>query len=80
MKNKEVIDKLQEFYLKQDPKLVARALASCMIDYNRLVNYDKLGKNEKFNFDLRVRSNADTLRKFVEYGAGEFKLLAVNSD
>ncbi len=64
--NKEIVDALQEYFLQQDPKIVARLLANFFIDFNRLVNIDKLPEMEKFWLRRRIQHNVDQLHKFVK--------------
>ena len=65
MDNKEVARMLIEYLLKQDPKDVAKALAACMIDFNRLMHAEILGDNERENLFLRIRMNVEELYKFL---------------
>lgn len=52
--NKQVIDELQEYYLKQDPKVIARALANMMIDMNRIHYLELLSSYEKKALNLEL--------------------------
>jgi|GEM_PF-3074168 hypothetical protein len=78
--NKEVVEALTKYYLEQDPILVARALASMLIDMNRIQNIKLLSKSEKENLFIRLRLNVAQLHDFIENGpADEFKLFTMNS-
>ncbi|HMG13869.1 MAG TPA: hypothetical protein VK590_00410 [Saprospiraceae bacterium] len=65
MNNKEVIKRLTEYFLKQDPKDIAKALSACMIDFNRLMHADSLGEIERANLFMRVRLNVEELQRFL---------------
>lgn len=82
MKNKEVLDKLQYYYLTQcDPQVVARALASAMIDYHRLTDLENLPEKELKCLEQRIVLNATELESFIEHGpTGTLKIHAINSD
>lgn len=71
--NKEVIDALENYFMQQDPKIIARTLAACMIDFNRLMNFDELGKNEQECLRYRLQKNMEELGKFVENDPTENK-------
>ncbi len=66
--NKEVIDDLQAYFLKQDPKDIARTLAGLMIDFQRFVNYENLGKNEQECLLFRMQKNVEELQRFIREG------------
>ena len=66
--NKEIIEKLIAYYKKQDVDIIYRVLANCMIDFNRLDTIDKLPIEEKTMLQLRIKLNAQELRKFVKEG------------
>ncbi len=82
MKNIEVIDKLQKYFMEECNLLsVCRSLACAMIDFNRLAHIDELPEKEKKLLNLRIKLNADELHKFVEDGPrGTLKLHLMNSD
>jgi len=65
MQNKDVIDKMQNYFLQQDPASVARILAAVMIDLNRLSNIKLLGKDEKASLLNRLKLNAYQVQKFA---------------
>lgn len=66
MNNKEVIGKLIEYYLTQDPKMIARVLANCMVDFNRLTHYQGLSPDELERLEGRLKFNDEALRKFAK--------------
>lgn len=66
--NKKVINELQEYFLKQDPKIVARFLANMMIDLNRLYSIEELSENERKCLEFRMEHNIQQLRNFAKYG------------
>lgn len=82
MDNKEVLDKLQKYFLDQcDPKVVARSLASCMIDFNRLHYYDNLSESQAKNLNYRIYEMVKELHKFIKDGPdGELKIKIVNPE
>jgi coenzyme F420-reducing hydrogenase delta subunit len=63
--NKEIIYLLQEYYLKQDPKIIARCLANMMIDLNRLQHFSYLSSNEAISLMVRMEKNAEQISKFI---------------
>lgn len=65
MTNKELIEKLQAYFLKQDPKVVTRILANMYIDVNRWSNSHKLSVREKNLLKLRASLNNMELEKFA---------------
>lgn len=71
--NKEVIDQLQDYFLKQDPKDVARLLANMMIDMHRVATVCSLPEDEQESLSTRIQINSSTLQEFVENGfKGDF--------
>ncbi len=79
--NKEVIDALQEYFLKQDRKKIARALANCMIDIQRFVNFDSLPEHEASLLITRAVANSKEIIDFVkEKKHHVLKLWEVSSD
>ncbi len=63
--NKEIINELEKYFLDQEPKIIARILAAMMIDMNRLMNLDSLGKNEKECLLIRMQANKNELNRFA---------------
>jgi hypothetical protein len=81
MDNKEVIDRLQAYYLTQDPSVVARALASILIDMNRLKHFGELGDKEAQCLEIRLNLMMDELQDFVKNGPRhDMKIIKMNSD
>ncbi len=79
--NKEVIDRLIEYLLTQDPKIVARSLANAMIDFNRMYHLLDLPLNERNNLLNRIEKNSKEVRRFAEHGPdGDLKLHNIPSD
>lgn len=68
MENKEVVQKLIEYYRKQDIEVVYRTLANCQIDYNRLDTIEHLAQEERTMLLTRIKFNAVALRKFIREG------------
>jgi len=66
--NKEVIQKLTQYFMNQDKSLVCRLLANAMIDYNRIYNSDILPDDELENLNFRIRQNSNELKKFIDNG------------
>lgn len=70
MENKEIIKKLTRYFLKDcDPKVVAKLLAACLVDINRIRHFEHLPDSEKENLMLRINHNSDELLDFVKNGA-----------
>lgn len=66
MNNKEVVDKLQEYYLTQDIQTVTRLCANFAIDINRFYYFEKLSIEEKFNLIQRTKHNLNINLKVIE--------------
>lgn len=66
--NKEIIDKLQAYYLKQDPKEVARVLAALTIDISRFATFNDLDDEAKASLIYRTNLNHNQLVKFIKDG------------
>lgn len=66
--NKTLINELQEFFIKQDPAIVARILAGTMIDMHRIMCIDSLGENEKECLLVRMKANQNELIRFAKEG------------
>lgn len=79
--NKELIAKLVDYYLKQPPEIVARALAGTMIDICRVRSLDKLPETEVASLLERIDKNASELHKFAKHGpSGDLKVHVINSE
>lgn len=71
MDNKEIIKKLTDYYLTQDPKIVARALANCIIDIHRIVHYHELPESKAISLNARLLLNSASFDKFILEGCDE---------
>lgn len=78
--NKEIINKLTKYFVTQDKEVVARCLASMMIDFNRIFHLKTLPADEKALLNARVIANVLSLRKFIKQGpSGDLNLHNWNS-
>ncbi len=68
MNNKAVIEKLQQYYLTQDPKVVARLCANFLIDINRFFNIDNLSHEEEEHLLYRTERNMSQVHSFLKTG------------
>ena len=66
--NKQVIQDLKEYFLTQDPKIVAHILAGLLIDLTRLYNLHKLEQDERQNLFFRLDKNIEEIKKFIKNG------------
>jgi hypothetical protein len=66
--NKEVIDSLVEYFLKQPPKIIARGLANAMVDIKRLYMFSECSNEEKKSLLFRTDQNIRALNKFIKDG------------
>lgn len=66
--NKEVVEKLVEYFLTQDQASVCRILANLMIDMHRINNISKLEEKEKASLFFRMDKNSKSLLDFVKNG------------
>lgn len=73
---KQVINDLVEYYLKQEPQFIARALANAMIDLNRLYAWNSLDEEEQASFIFRLEQNVLELRKFILGNEEKFSLIS----
>lgn len=72
MTNKEVVDKLQSYYLTQDTVTIARLCANYAIDINRFYNFEHLSIEEKFKLIQITKYNLNVTLKIIEgKGLGE---------
>lgn len=58
MTNEEMIDRLQEYFLKQDPSVVARMTANLLLDIIRFLTIEILTEDQAENLIYRSRYNA----------------------
>lgn len=68
MTNKQVIEKLQKYFLEQDRETVARGYANALIDINRYLNIDKLPNDEKDHLIMRSNITINEIKKLMEDG------------
>lgn len=81
MRNREIIYKLTQYFLTQDPSIVAKSLACMMIDLNRLKNMHTLGLEEKVSLFARLDANLAELQRFAKKGPrGNMKLHNIESN
>lgn len=64
--NKKVIDKLQNYFLKQDPKIISRLCGNFAIDLNRFLNIEYLDQDEKYNLIYRTQQNMIMISDFMD--------------
>ena len=65
MTNEEVIDKLQAYFLTQDPKVVARLCGNCIVDINRFLNLSIIPHKEAINLLNRWKENIEDVQEFL---------------
>lgn len=81
MTNKELIEKLVEYFLTQDSKVVARILANQMIDMRRLILLDRLPKEEAASVIKRSLLNMKELERFSRQGPkGDITVGSLNNE
>lgn len=81
MKNKQIMDRLEEYFLTQDPKIVARMCASHLVDLNRYYRLEELPYDEAVCLMQRMEMNMEQLYKFIKDGAdGDIKIQLRNSE
>jgi len=81
--NKQVIEELTEYFLKSDPKEVARSLANFMLDIHRLTIIDALPEKERLNLCERIELNNKEFVRFAKEGPrkGEkLRVMSMNSE
>jgi hypothetical protein len=62
--NIEVIDALSKYFLSQDPALIARGLANCMLDLQRFLAIGELATEDQ----CLLLKNVESLNKFIKDG------------
>lgn len=81
MENKEVIDKLQAYFLEQDHELIARMAAALLVDLHRMATFGLLPEDERQSLVERVRKNSIELEAFIKKGPSSgLELINVNED
>ena len=79
--NKEIIQNLKEYFLKQEPSDIAACLANLLIDINRILNCDQLEEKERICLAARIHAQFASLHDFVKNGSsGKLKIHNFNSD
>lgn len=68
MTNKELIDKLYEYFLTQDPKVIARMCANLQIDLLRFLRIDKLPDDEAYHLIDRISILREEIDDFIKNG------------
>lgn len=78
--NKEIIDKLVEYFMTQDKLSLSVIVANYMIDFNRIFYLHKLDESEKINLQFRIEMIVKQLDSFVKNGPqGDIKITSVDS-
>ena len=79
--NKELIERLKNYYMEQDPEVVAHCLAAAQIDLSRVFNLDDLPEPELLSLQIRLQLHETQLIDFIENGPkGKLKVQKLNSD
>jgi len=71
MENFEVIEKMSEYLLKQDPNTVCTLCAGLMVDIHRFIYIDKLPEDEAERLMQRSYRNVSQLHEFIKGGPPE---------
>jgi hypothetical protein len=80
MDNKQVIEKLTEYFMTQDKHLIARGLAGAQLDFYRYNKWDSLPTTELVCLHERTRLMAEEFEKFVRNGPdGDLKIVTMDS-
>jgi len=66
--HKEIIAGLVEYYLSQDPKMVARLCANFYIDICRMMEFSELDIESQASLQTRLLHNRKNLMKFIKKG------------
>jgi hypothetical protein len=64
--NKNMIEKLQKYFMKQDKSILARLLANQMIDIYRVYIFDSLSSEGRKCLLKRIELNCEALENFVK--------------
>ena len=79
--NKQVIAELTEYFLTQDPRVIAKACAANMIDIMRMWEFQTLPPDEQKSLMDRIYLNVEALKKFAKEGPdGNLQLHNMDSD
>jgi hypothetical protein len=80
MDNKQVIERLTEYFMTQDKHIIARCLANSLLDFHRYYNWDSLPQPELECLLERTRLKSKELEKFVRSGpVGDLKIVIMDS-
>jgi hypothetical protein len=78
MTNKEVVDRLQKFYLEQvEHKIVAEMLANSIVDFNRFLHLHELPEEEQQSLIFRIKANIESLYPVIEGEDIEIKTMTI---
>lgn len=79
--NKDLMTKLQEFYLTQPPEIIALVAASLMIDINRFYHIEHLPEKQLECLFIRTKKNVEELEDFIKNGPSKgIEIMKMNSD
>jgi len=80
--NKDLLKELQAYFLKQDPQVIATALAGAMLDIHRFIKIEFLSEKEAKSLIIRSESLCDELIRFSKNGdcdSGPMQVTVLNS-
>lgn len=81
MKNKELIQRLVDYFLTQKPETVARGFAGAMLDMCRIRSMSDLPEDELACLLERIDKNAIEIHKFAKNGpSGDLNVHRINRD
>ena len=69
--NKEVADKLTEYFKTKDINTISRMLANCFVDLNRFINFQHLNEEDKDILWTRIHHNMSQVNQFLASGNNE---------
>jgi len=69
MNNKKLIEKLVDYFLENDPEVVAKMLANSMLDQYRLCTINDLPREEAACLLYRIQKNMQALKDFSKNGS-----------
>ena len=79
--NKQVIAELTEYFLTQEPRVIAKACAATMIDVMRMWEFQTLPIDQQKSLIDRIYLNVQALKKFAKDGPdGNLQLHNMDSD
>ena len=78
--NKELINRLTDYFMEQDKEAICRSLANAMIDLHRVANADSMGVKEAECLLYRLAHNSKQLMSFAKNGpSGSFSVRNIDS-